>query len=65
VIQVAEGLVEQRCDVRVEQAIDHLAPISISGDQPEISQYSQLVRNRRLLHPNLHAEVTNRTLAGA
>ncbi len=64
VIQVPEGLIEQRGDMGVEQPVDHLASTSVSGDQPKIPQHSQLVRHRRLLHPNFHAELTNRALAG-
>ena len=64
VIQVPEGLVEQRGDMGVEQPVDHLASSSVPGDQPKIAQYSQLVRHRRLLHSNFHAELTNRALAG-
>ena len=48
----------------VEQPVDHLASSSVPGDQPEIAQYSQLVRHRRLLHSNFNAELTNRALAG-
>jgi len=48
----------------VEQAVDHLAPISVAGDQPEIPQYTELVRDRRLLHPYFGAELTHRALAG-
>jgi hypothetical protein len=64
VIQVPEGFIEQRGDMGVEQPVDHLASTSVSGDQPKIAQDSQLVRHRRLFHPNFHAELTNRALAG-
>ena len=65
VVYVAQRLVEQRGDVRVEKPIDDLTSTSISDNQSEIPQYPQLVRDRWLLHFYFFAQVTYRTIAGA
>jgi hypothetical protein len=65
VIDVAECLVEQRGDMRVEQAVDHLAPSSSANDESKVSEYSQLVGDGGLLHLQLCAEVTNGAVPGA
>lgn len=49
----------------VEEPVDHLAPSSGANDETEVSQYSELVRDGRLFHLQLCAEITNRAFAGA
>ena len=51
-LDVVDGLVEERCDVVVEESVDDVAAGAVAGHQPQGAQQAQLVGHRGLLHPD-------------
>jgi hypothetical protein len=64
-VDMAESLIKQCCDVGVEEPVDHVTPTSSSHHEAEISQNAQLVRDGRLLHLHFGAEIAHRARAGS
>jgi hypothetical protein len=60
VIDVAQGLVDQRCHVGVEEPVYDGAAIAVTDDQSEISQDPQLMGHSGLFHLELRAELADR-----
>jgi hypothetical protein len=52
VLDVADGLVDQRGHVVVVQGVDDPAPVTLADDQPDVAQEAQLMGDGRLLHPH-------------
>jgi hypothetical protein len=57
---VAQRLGDQGGHVGVEEPVDHVTPAAIADDKPQIAEDPQLMRDGRLLHLDLGAELTDR-----
>ena len=62
-LDVKDGLVEQLGDVVVMQRVDDAAALPVADHKTEVTQLTQLVRNRGGLHPNRVGEITDRARA--
>ena len=49
-LDVGDGLLQQLADVIVVQRVDDAPSVAVPGDQPEMAQQAQLVRDGRALH---------------
>ena len=56
-LDVSDGFLEQLADVVVVQCVDDVAPLAVAGDQAEVAQQAQLVRDRGGLHPDGRCEL--------
>lgn len=56
---VVDSFIQQHRDMVVEQGVNHGAAGSLPDDQAEVAQHSQLVRDRRLLHPDGGRQLTD------
>jgi hypothetical protein len=54
-----DRLTEQRTNVIVVQCVDHLPSVPVSDDETEMAENPQLLRDRRLLHPDIVGEIAN------
>jgi hypothetical protein len=64
-VDMPKSLIEQGCDVGVEELVDHVTSTSVTDDETQISQYSQLVGDGRLFHLHLGAQIANRARPGS
>jgi hypothetical protein len=60
VLDVVNRLVEQLSDVVVVKAVDNVAAVAVTGNQSERPQEPQLVRHRRLFHPDRRGQLADR-----
>ena len=58
-LDVVDSLVEQLGDVVVEEAVNDVATASVASHQSKCPQQSQLVGDRRLLHPDGSGQFAN------
>jgi hypothetical protein len=59
-LDMEDRLVEQLGDVRIVQPVKHVLAASLANHETEMAQLTQLVRNRRGLHPDSISELTDR-----
>jgi len=52
VLDVVQRLIEEVGDVRVVQRVDDLATSPLADNEPQVTEQTQLVRDRRRLHAN-------------
>ena len=62
-LDVRDDLLEQVGDVVVVELVDDLAAVALAGDEPEVAQQPQLVRDRRALHADRLRELVDRRRA--
>ncbi len=63
-VDMSKSFVEQCRNVGIEEPVDHMAPRSVADHETQISKYSQLMRDGRLLHLHLSTEVAHRARPG-
>ncbi len=60
-----DSLVEQVGDMRVVQRVDDLATVPLADHETELAEEAELVRHRRLLHPDRSSKLTDRARRAA
>ena len=64
VLGVRDRLGQQQAHVVVVQRVDHLAPLTLADDEPQVTEHAQLLGDGRLPHADGLGELADRTRAG-
>jgi hypothetical protein len=65
VLDVVDGLVDERRDVIVVELVDDVAATAHADDQAEVTEDAELLRDGRLGHPHLARELADARRARA
>jgi hypothetical protein len=59
VFDVVDGLIEQVCDVGVEEGVNDASTSPVADDEPEVAEDAELMRHSGAFHSDSRGEVAD------